>query len=152
MKKDSAFAAVRGKTGVTVRSVIFGVGMIVASWFAVRHLVRLRALGYEDSAIGTLRTLVADENKFSEAHPSLGFTCQLADIAGDPAIASGRNGYIFEIGGCRANTATGPKTSYVLTARPLHSDMPAFCSDESGILKADYDGSVIDCVRNGESL
>jgi hypothetical protein len=149
---DSTPAKTR-RQWATVRTVIFGLGAIVVGWFVVSYFVRLRALGYVDSAIGTMRTLVADENKFAEAHPSWGYTCELADITTDQTIASGRkNEYVFEISGCRAKAGSGPNASYQMTARPLRPEMPAFCSDQSGVLKADYDGSAVNCVKSGQPL
>jgi hypothetical protein len=136
-----------------VRLMIFGLGVIVIGWFVVRYFVRLRALGYVDSAIVTMRTLVADENSFAQAHPNLGYTCKLADIStGIVMEGGGKNGYIFEITDCRAKARGGPNISYLVTARPLHPEMPAFCSDQSSILKADYNGSAINCVKSGQPL
>jgi hypothetical protein len=141
------------KAWVTLRPVIFGIGVIVIGWFVGRYFVRLRAMGYVDSAIGAMRTLVAAEDRFSETHRNVGCTCKLADITTDPTIASGRkNEYVFEITDCRARAASGPNTSYHVIARPLRPEMPAFCSDQSGILKADYDGSTINCVKSGLPL
>lgn len=100
-----------------------------------------------------MRTLAANENKFAEVHPAIGFTCKLADIAGDSKIASGRNnGYMFEIRDCEATVGNRSNATYHLTASPLLPGMPAFCSDQSGILKADYDGSAIQCLRSGQPL
>jgi hypothetical protein len=153
MHKMDSTPAKMGRPWATVRTVIFGLGAIVVGWFVVSYFVRLRALGYVDSAIGTMRTLVADENKFAEAHPSWGYTCELADITTDQTIASGRkNEYVFEISGCRAKAGSGPNASYQMTARPLRPEMPAFCSDQSGVLKADYDGSAVNCVKSGQPL
>jgi hypothetical protein len=153
MDKMDSTPVTKRKMLVTVRSVIFGLGLIVIAWFVVRYFVRLRALGHVDSAIVTMRTLVADENKFAETHPNLGYTCKLADITTAPPIASGQNNwYIFEISDCRAEAGGGPNRSYHVTARPLRPEMPAFCSDQSGILKADYDGSAINCVKSGQPL
>ena len=141
------------KAWAIVLFVIFGSGLLATGWLVVAYFVRLRALGRVDSAIFTMRTLAAGENKFAETHPNLGFTCEFAEITTDPTIASGRrNGYIFEISDCRARAGTGPNTNYRLIARPLSPKMPAFCSDQFGILKADYDGSAVNCVKKGQPL
>jgi hypothetical protein len=146
-------ATTRRRAWFTVRTVILGLGAIAIVWFIVQYFVRLRALGYVDSAIGTMRALAADENKFAGAHPGWGYTCELADITADPTIARGRkNEYVFEISGCRGKAESGPNTSYQMTARPLRPGMPAFCSDQSGIVKADYDGSSANCVKAGQPL
>jgi hypothetical protein len=152
-KADSMPATIKRKPWFTVRPIVPGLVVIVVGWFVVRYFVGLHTLGYVDSAIVTMRTLVADEDKFPETHPSLGYTSTLGDISTDPAIASGRkNGYIFEISVCLAKAVGGPNTSYRVIARPWRSEMPAFCSDETGILKADYDGSIMNCVKSGQPL
>src|ERR1700674_2821380 len=97
-KVASMPATIKRKPWLTIRSVVLGLGAIVVGSFVVRCFVGLHTLGYVDSAIVTMRTLVADENKFAETHPSLGYTCTLARVTTDSAIASGgRNGYTFEI-------------------------------------------------------
>jgi hypothetical protein len=117
----------------------------------------LLGLGYVDSAIGSMRTLVAAETRFAKAHPSLGYTCMLSELPPDPLIASParngqRNGYLFEITGCRENSGQEPNPGYTLTARPLHKGIPAFCTDQSGILRSDENGSVEKCLKNGPAL
>jgi hypothetical protein len=141
------------KPWLTVRSVVVGLGAIAVGWFVFRYFAGLHTLGYVDSAIVTMRILIADENKFAETHENFGYTCTLGDLTTDPAIASGRkNGYIFEISECGKKVAGGPNTSYRVTARPGRPEMPAFCSDETGVLKADYEGSAINCVKSGQPL
>jgi hypothetical protein len=131
--------------------VILVIGMVIAGRFAVRYFVRARALGHVDSAIGTMSTLAVEESRFAKTHPTLGYTCVLADLTTDPTIASGkRNGYVLEISGCRSEEA--PNTTYHMSGRPLRPGMPAFCSDQSRILKADYDGSTINCLKSGQPL
>lgn len=150
-KMPSTTDPTRKKRRISAGSVFLTVVLIVVGWVAVRYFLGWRDLGYVDSAIVTMRTLVEDENKFAETHPNLGYSCKLADITSEPAIASGRrNGYIFEISDCRPNPEGGPNTSYTLTARPLHLGMPVYCSNESRVLKADYDGSLVDCLKHGQ--
>jgi hypothetical protein len=115
------------------------------------------SLGRLDSAILSMRTLVAAEAKFAKAHPSLGYTCVLSELPPDPFIASParngqRNGYLFEITGCGGNSSQEPNPGYTLTARPLHKGIPAFCTDQSGILRSDENGSVEKCLKNGAPL
>jgi hypothetical protein len=141
------------KPRLTADTVILGLVLVVIVWVAIRHFLRLRELGDVDSAIGTMGTLVNDENKYAQAHPSVGYTCRLTEVTGNPIMASAnRSGYIFAIDNCMTKAGSGPNTSYTLTARPLHSQTPAFCADESGIVKADYDGSIAHCLQNGQPL
>ena len=138
---------------VSVRSAIFGLLILFVVWIASTYFVRLRAVGYMDSAIGSVKTLVSNEANFAKAHPSFGYSCNLADITSDAALISGhKDEYAFEVSDCRPHSAGEPNASYYVTARPLHADMPAYCSDQSGILKADYRGSTAACVKAGQPL
>jgi len=100
-----------------------------------------------------MRNLVVEEGKFAETHPSLGYTCDLTDLAFARTIVNGRkNGYMFELTECRPEAGVRPNSSYHLTASPLGHDLPAYCADQSGIVKADYDGSARNCLKNGQGL
>ena len=111
-----------------------------------------------DSAIGRMRVLNDAEAKFAQTHPRAGYTCALSELprSGEvQRLLTGNgtdNGYTFEIAGCQAPDTATPNLAYYLTARPLHSGQPAFCSDQSGILKADYSGSVEKCRATGAPL
>ena len=64
----------------------------------------------------------------------------------DPDLASGKkNGYIFAISACDAS-------HYKLVAEPVGADsgQRAFCSDESGTIRASADGKAVTCIRNGQ--
>jgi hypothetical protein len=129
----------------------------VLGYFAFRTLRGLMMLGYVDSAIGRLRVISAAEADFSKAHPALGYTCKLSQLPRSDVITrlltKDRidNGYVFEIAGCQA-LGSEPNSTYHLTARPLHSEQPAFCSDQSGIVKSDATGSVGECLAEGIPL
>ena len=115
-------------------------------------------LGYADSAIVRMRGLHAAEVQFAQAHPTVGYTCALSQLPPNGEVQrllTGNgidNGYAFEIAGCQAPDARRPNSAYYTSARPLHPGQPAFCSDESGILKAEYSGSVEKCRANGLPL
>ena len=134
---------------------ILGVGACI--WIASKRVQSLLMLGYVDSAIGRVRTVVAAEDEFARLHPEVGFTCMLSELPRDEQI--GRlvkdgtdNGYAFTLAGCRAIEPGKPISKYYITARPLHSRLPAFCSDQSGILKSDPSGSIEKCVQDGAQL
>lgn len=138
---------------VAVVAVVIGVG-----YFAFRMIWGLMMLGYVDSAIVRMRALSAAEAQFAKAHPELGYTCSFSQLPSTDetvmrmAKSQIVNGYAFDIVGCQAQLAAKPNATYYLTARPLHSGQPAYCSDQSGILKADYDGSVERCRTSGVPL
>lgn len=127
-------------------------------WMAVRRMRDLMMLGYVDSAIGRVRTVAAAEEQFAKAHPEIGYTCSLSQLPHDELITGlvaknqKYNGYLFEIVGCKASAPKKPNLIYQITARPLRSGLPAFCSDDSGIVKSDYGGSVEKCLANGVPL
>jgi hypothetical protein len=132
--------------------------VIVLGYFGFRMIWGLMMLGYVDSAIYRMRVLSAAETQFAKMHPELGYTCSFSQLPSSDEtvrrVAKNRiyNGYAFEIGGCQAQGVAKPNAMYYLTARPLHSGQPAYCSDQSGILKADYNGSVDRCRTSGVPL
>ncbi|HTQ61832.1 MAG TPA: hypothetical protein VMI32_16535 [Candidatus Solibacter sp.] len=141
----------RLKLSVVLGSLI----LIVAGWIFLSRFMRL---GYVDSAIGSMRTLVAAETKYTQAHPEVGYTCSLSALPSDEfkiveQLRNGtRNGYTFQIGGCQVADAKRPNAKYELMARPLLKGMPAYCSDQSGIVKYDESGSIEKCLESGIPL
>jgi hypothetical protein len=132
--------------------------LAVVGYFGFRMIWGLMMRGYVDSAIFRMRVLNAAETQFAKEHSALGYTCKLSELPSSAEIvrllAKGSidNGYAFEIVGCHAADAQAPNPVYYISARPLHSRQPAFCSDQSGIVKADYGGSVEGCRSNGVPL
>ena len=130
----------------------------VLGYFALRTLQGLMMLGFVDSAIGRVREVSAAEAAFAKEHPEIGYTCTLSQLPRSEAItrlvAKNRidNGYAFEIAGCRVPVSGNPNTTFQITARPLHSGQPAFCSDTSGIVRSDPAGSVERCLSRGTPL
>jgi hypothetical protein len=130
--------------------VIGTVTVIVAGWIFLSRSMRL---GYVDSAIGSMRILVAAEAKYAQTHPKIGYTCTLSALSSDDStfelVRNGRrNQYAFEINGCVGN-GKSPNAQYQIRARPLLTGMPAFCSDQSGIVKYDESGSTEKCHTSG---
>jgi hypothetical protein len=111
--------------------------------FILHGLYRLAQL---DSAIVTVRELVAAEIRFAESHPKQGYTCGLADLPTNGWILEGasaltktgqRNGYSFEIKGCqKADGKANP--TYEIIARPQSNRDPQggddACADQSGVV------------------
>jgi hypothetical protein len=148
------------KESMTRRIALFAVIVVLAviGYFGFRMMWGLMMLGYVDSTIVRMRVLYAAESQFSKEHPARGYTCELSELPQSSEIRrlvaknSIDNGYTFEIVGCHASVAQTPNLAYYITARPLHTGQPAFCSDQSGILRADYGGSVERCHSNGVPL
>ena len=134
-------------------AVVGSLVLIGAAWVL---LSRLKRVGYVDSAIGSLRVLVNSEMKFAKTHPEVGYACTLSALPSDDLAAElvkngRRNEYAFAIG-CPAEDAARPRTKYQVTARPLVTGMPAFCSDQSGVVKYDETGSIEKCLERGVPL
>jgi hypothetical protein len=133
---------------------LVGSVMIVAGYQLFVFLNRSAHLAYVDSAIGSTRALVNAENLYAKTHPGTGYTCTLSALPMDASTAelakSGqRNKYAFTVNGCGNRGGTSRVSKYQLTARPLLAGMPAFCSDESGVVRYDESGSVEKCLENG---
>ncbi len=132
--------------------VLMVVAAIAVEIFACRWMRGLMMLGFVDSAIGRVRVISAAETLFAKAHPDFGYTCSLSQLPRREEItrllAQNRidNGYTFEIIGCQAPVPDKPNTTYYVTARPLHAGQPAFCTDQSGVLMSDDDGSAEKCI------
>ena len=135
--------------------IVVAVGVIVLAYHYLRGLMML---GYVDSAIVRVRAISEAETQFARAHPQSGYTCTLSELPRNEGIARVEaqahidNGYAFEIVGCEKTEVGKPNSTYYITARPLQSGQPAFCSDSSGVLKSDESGSVERCIAKGVPL
>jgi len=128
----------------------------VTTWIAIYYLWPLYRLGCIDFAIGTLRTVVTAEKKLAREHPDHGYACALSDLGDDERLralakSGRRNGYVFELT-CAPKDATGAILGFRMTALPLYSGMPAYCTDQSGVLRYDEGGSPDKCLQNGAPL
>ena len=135
--------------------VVVAVAVVVLGYYYLRGLMML---GYVDSAIGRVRAISEAETQFARAHPQSGYTCTLSELPRGEEIARVvaqgyiDNGYAFQIVGCEKTELGEPNSTYHITARPLHSGQPAFCSDPSRVLKSDESGSVERCIAKGVPL
>ena len=119
----------------------------------------------ESTAVASLRKIHDLENEYATAHPDNGFSCQLkqlrptentADVYGKHMnLAVGEwVGYKFEIVGCTPEK-NGVLTHYQVTAIPLRpwaSGVRAFCTDQSGSVYFDLNGSASECMTTKQLL
>ena len=131
--------------------IVLSIGVIVLGWIALNWMLGLMRLGFVDSAMVRIRSVVAAEAEFAKAHPEVGYTCALSQLPQDDLIASlirepRKNGYAFQIDGCGLLVNGKPNRTYHVMARPLHSHLPAFCTDQSGVVWYDESGSVDLCL------
>ena len=114
-------------------------------------LYSLMTIGYRDTAIGGLRRIASAEERFSEAHPNLGYTCSFEQLRSDSGYDWGgeKNGVKFALSGCDAHLPNG---TYRATALPSRSDVGAYCSDESGVVRYELSRSLEKCMKSGTPL
>lgn len=114
----------------------------------------------EVSPVAALRKLNTAEIAYSQGHRANGYTCSLADLAGawgiSRQLATGKkNGYVFQFQRCTAEKANGPIVKYQLVAYPEgpeYNGRPAYCSDQSDVIRVARNGSGNDCLRAGVEL
>jgi len=116
----------------------------------------------EQGALTTLQVIVAAQNSYHSAKGT--YACSLSTLMAQgrggntgsgPALngffgdlATGKHlGYVYAISGCDA-------TQYKVVAEPELADsgQRAFCSDESGAMRAASDGKATTCLSGGEAV
>jgi len=152
--------------GIAIAGLILGyVGLaiipliLIIAAIAIPNILRARMAANESSALFSVRQLVAAETSYSASHPDAGYTCRPSDLVAagsiDTQLSSGqKNGYVFELSGCRADAAGGANVHYLVLAYPIIRDRTgseSFCSDETGLVKTDVTGSRRHCMINGSA-
>ena len=162
-------------TGLAVTGLVLGyigvvllVGFIGLGIYGIQLQKRMQATVSKTSAIpargdssvvSAVRTLNTAEIAYEQTHHEMGYTCSLSDLSnvwGIGDLARGKkNGYIFEIHDCAAAKAAGPIVKYRLVAYPTAPrkiGTPAYCSDESAVIRMAGSGSADECLRAGVTL
>lgn len=126
-----------------------------------------RQYANEAAAVSKLRAVTTLEKKFAAAHVDKGFACELlllrsAESEQNPVdydplrfLTTGTSaGYTFALGNCRTDTK-GVVVHYEATAVPVErgkTGFHAFCTDDSGLLWYDKDGSATNCLASRRAL
>jgi hypothetical protein len=136
---------VLGYLGVVVTLGLIGFG-IYASRSERREAMRATD---ENSVVSSVRTL----------NPRAGFTCSLSDLSTawgiDPEVVRGKkNGFVFELESCAPAKKGGPIAKYrVVAYMPIRkAGAPAYCSDDSDVIRVARNGLAVDCLRSGIDL
>lgn len=130
---------------------------------AIPNYMNARSQANESAAMQELRTLNSSEIQYETNYPGNGFSCNLAQLGGDPKtgppspqaaqlipndLAAGyKSGYIFAITNCTKVPVNNQDvyTSFELTAVPQavgKTGHRGFCMDQTGEIKADPSGGV----------
>jgi len=112
------------------------------------------------SMVASMRSVNMAEIAYEQAHHDKGYTCSIPELAQHWGVradlaALGRNGYTFELKNCQPSKPGGPIAKYQLIAHPAErasSQAPAYCSDESDVIRVLRNGSPEDCFEVGAEL
>lgn len=120
---------------------------------------------YEASAVGSLDKINSLENRYAASHPDKGFACELALLRPQEHKVDASNhtsgplggqwtGYKFAFAECTAE-ANGIITHYQIAAVPIRrfsTGVRAFCTDQTGKLFYDSDGSGTQCLASRREI
>ena len=133
--------------------------ILIIAAIAIPNFLRARIAANESSAIQVVRGITTAEIHFATGHEPTGYICSLTDLREsleNPELSSGtKNGYVFELIGCKAETPGGPNTKFQVIAYPItkgSSGRRAFCSDETAVIRFDPSGSGEACLESGSEL
>lgn len=133
--------------------------ILIIAAIAIPNLLRARIAANEASAAATVRTLSTAELNYSVSHTEKGYTCTLTDLkeAGiDDKLAGGsKNGYVFELVGCKGENPDGPNTQFQVIAYPITKNttgIKALCSDQTLVVRYDPQGSGEECMDHGKPI
>lgn len=141
---------------------LFVVLMFVSPWFNDKYFGMAK---YEADAVSSLAKINSLENQYAASHPEKGFACELAVLRpqeSEPTqseqvsglLSGQRSGYKFAFAGCTAE-ANGIVTHYQLFAipiRPSGTGIRAFCTDQTGKLFYDLNGSPSECLASRREI
>ena len=149
---------VLGYLGLALIVALIGLG--VYGQRVARKAIAVSLASGENSVVTSVRTLNTAEIAYAQAHRASGYTCSLSELKGAWGISSDlargrKNGYVFELQECNPAKAGGPIVNYKLVAYPappIRAGVPAYCSDQSDLIRVSRNGSAQDCLRSGVDL
>jgi hypothetical protein len=149
---------------LALAAVVFVLGVAALS-IPVMDGPHSRRNANEAVAVGHLRRITTLQTEYATSHATKGFSCELAklkteappngDYDTDQFLMSGTwSGYNLALTGCEVGP-DGEVVRYRVTAVPREpgkSGVRAFCTDQSGLLWYDSDGSGEKCLASRRLL
>jgi TonB family protein len=119
----------------------------------LKNIERQNGKQNEQGAELGMRMIIAAQNSYHQTHGT--YACNLSVLMGKGQsngsfadLSTGKHGgYVYAISGCEAS-------QYKVVAEPEINDsgQRAFCSDESGAMRAASDGKATTCLSSGEAV
>jgi hypothetical protein len=153
--------------GLAITGIVLGcagvlliVGFVGLGIYSVRKAEREIQKGGstgEGSVVASMRTLNMAEIAYGQAHHDLGYTCSLSELSGvwqlsSDLVGGRKHGYQFKLKNCTPKKNGGPIAKYQLlaySADPVNAKAPAYCTDESDIIRVARSGPAQDCFSSG---
>jgi hypothetical protein len=147
-------------------SALCAVLVVAAMFLPVLDGPHRRQHANESVSVSKLLAINTLQRQYASAHPKERFTCELPLLkSGEPAkdsyydpeeflVSGTQSGYRFVVVNCHADS-NGVVAHYEVTAAPVEPDKSgfrAFCTDDSGLLWYDKDGSPANCLTSRRLL
>jgi len=134
--------------------------LLIIAAIAIPNLLRARIAANEAMAVASVRAVVAAELDYNQAHPEIGFTCDIGELVStgkiDGDLAKGtKHGYKFSLQNCALGQSGTQAQTYEVLATPLRfnqTGVRTFCSNESAVIKAQSSASPSACLGSGQPL
>jgi hypothetical protein len=153
-------------SGMAIAGLVLGYGVVafipiilIIAAIAIPNVMRARIAANEASAAASVRTVYTAEAMYYSTYGDKGYTCNLSDLKESgvrPDLVGGtKNGYVFELIGCKADNPDGPNTHFQIIAYPITKNttgIKAYCADETDVIRYDTNGSGENCLDHGKNL
>ena len=155
------------KRKLTISALIVVALVIVVVLFVPTLDVHKRQRALQATALGRLQRIIELQRSYAASHRTKRYSCDLAALHqskpegsafdGDAFLVSDEQyGYRFKLFLCGPD-GNGVVEHYKAAAVPVVANdggfrFSAFCSDESGVIRYDSDGSATSCITTGTPI
>jgi hypothetical protein len=137
------------------------VALLGLSFLGIAVLAGDQEEAEKNGAVESLRIINNAQRSYAHAYPEIGYACDLAKFAvphdgiptpehsgmlEDLLIKGTRNGYSYLV---FCGDVSKPQRTYRAAALPAQGGLPAYCTDESGVIRSARDGKPGTCFSKG---